>query len=216
MEEKIGLGGSGLILAGGLSTRMGTDKAALAISGKPLLVRLAEGMAEEGLRPIAVSVADEEREAVYRALLQDSPAARHVHYVRDAYPGSGPLAGLHAGLSSLPSGYTFVLACDMPVLSESLLRRMEAEVARRERSGEAGPDVVLAPGQPFHALYHTRVAARIEQVLIAGDFRVMKMLGDLETLEVGIADEETAAFLNLNTPEAFGAYVAQFENGRRA
>lgn len=207
MVEKMEIGG--LILAGGLSTRMGADKAALAIAGKPLLVRLAEAMAQAGCRPIAVSVADEEREAAYRAMLQGSEAASLVHYVRDVYPGNGPLAGLHAGLSNLPSGYAFVMACDMPVLSVPLLRRMEGAAARLERSGAAGPDVVLAPRQPFHALYHTRIAARVEHALKAGDLRVMRLLGELDRLEVDITPEESAAFLNLNTPESFGAYAAE-------
>ncbi|TYP75574.1 molybdenum cofactor guanylyltransferase [Paenibacillus methanolicus] len=210
MNEKSS-GGSGLILAGGLSSRMGTDKAALLIGGKPLLLRLAEGMAREARDPIAISVADERREAAYRDLLRHSPVARQVRYVRDVYPGSGPLAGLHAGLSSLPPGYAFVMACDMPVLSAPLLRRMEAAVAGRERSGAAGPDVVFAPRQPFHALYHTRAAARIERALAAGDLRVMKLLGELDACEIDVSPEEAAVFFNLNTPEAYGAYLAQLD-----
>ncbi|MFC4100505.1 molybdenum cofactor guanylyltransferase [Paenibacillus xanthanilyticus] len=213
MKEKYRFGGSGLILAGGLSSRMGTDKAALLIGDKPLLVRLAEGMAREGCGPIAISVADEKREALYRGLLQDSPVARRVQYVRDVYPGNGPLAGLHAGLSSLPSGYVFVMACDMPVLSVPLLRRMEAAVAARGKRGDAGPDVVTAPRQPFHALYHTRTAPRIERALAAGDLRVMKLLGELDAYEVDISPEETAAFLNLNTPEAYGDYLKRYADG---
>ncbi|MBW7461860.1 NTP transferase domain-containing protein, partial [Paenibacillus sepulcri] len=77
-----------------------------------------------------------------------------ISFAQDSYPDSGPLAGLHASLSGVPEeGYVFVMACDMPVLSIPLFRRL-AELA--VHTGEPGPDIIRTSGQPFHALYHTR------------------------------------------------------------
>ncbi|QYR22004.1 molybdenum cofactor guanylyltransferase [Paenibacillus sp. sptzw28] len=195
----------GIILAGGQSTRMGTDKALLDIGGKPLLRRLAERMLSLGLNSVTVSVSGNEQEKKYRAALGESLAAQ-IRFVQDEYPGCGPLAGLHAGLSGLPAGYAFVMACDMPVLSEPLLRRMLERAALKEVNNK--PDVIRTGGQPFHALYHTRTARMLLERLKWNDLRVMAMLSELETIILELSAEEEAAFINLNTPEMYEKFVS--------
>ncbi|WP_308636772.1 molybdenum cofactor guanylyltransferase [Paenibacillus silvisoli] len=193
----------GIILAGGQSRRMGTDKALLRIGETTLLRRLADQMAALGLSRIVLSVGDGGREAVYREQL--AGLAANVVYVSDRYPDCGPLAGLHAALSALPEpGYGFVMACDMPLLSPSLFRRM-AQTAATSRE----PDVIRTEGQPFHALYHTRIADTLAKRLEQRDLRVMGLLGDLDTILLDCEPEEEAAFVNLNNPELFDQYLRQ-------
>ncbi|MBW7475136.1 molybdenum cofactor guanylyltransferase [Paenibacillus oenotherae] len=207
---------SGIVLAGGQSVRMGTDKALLDINGKPLLQLLVEQLSEL-CEPVIIAVGDGEREQSYRDALGEW--SQRSIFVRDAYPGSGPLAGLHAALSALPEGYAFVTACDMPCLSEPLLRRM---IARTEAAGRtaapspdtsaeigiaAAPDVIMTAEQPFHALYHARIAGKLEGLLQEGEYRVMRMLAQLSTEVIPLDEEEEQAFQNLNTPEAYRQFL---------
>jgi molybdopterin-guanine dinucleotide biosynthesis protein A len=194
----------GIILAGGQSTRMGTDKALLDIGGKPLLGLLIERMLSLGLNSITVSVSGKEREMKYRDSLGESLAGQ-IRFVQDEYPDCGPLAGLHAGLSGLPAGYAFVMACDMPVVSEPLLRRM---LERAAMTGKNKPDVIRTGDQPFHALYHTRAMRLLGERLKRGDLRVMAMLNELESVILEPSAEEEAAFINLNTPEMYDEFVS--------
>lgn len=187
----------GLILAGGQSTRMGTDKALLAINGRPLLYRLVQQLTSL-TQQVTISVGSPQREALYRESL--GGLAEAVSFVTDRYPGCGPLSGLHAGLSAIADGYAFVIACDMPQLSEALLQQLVTHT-------DSGADVIHVAGQPFHALYHARAAAQIQASLEAKDYRLMGLLHNLHAIEVTpIESGQTSVFTNLNTPEDYNEY----------
>ena len=188
----------GLILAGGQSSRMGTDKAMLDIAGQPLLQHIIARMKSLGISAVTVAVTDAAREAKYRDVLGDRGDMESIRYAHDRFVGCGPVAGLHAGLSSmLEEGYVFVLACDMPIVSESLYTRLAAESAVSEA------EVIRAPGQPFHALYHTKAALKLLHQLEQGELRMMRMLDRLHTDLVEPSSSEEEAFRNLNTQEDY-------------
>lgn len=187
----------GLILAGGLNTRMGADKALLLIEGKPLLYRLVQQLTEL-VQHVVVSVGTPQREEFYRKSLEE--LGESVSFVTDHYPKCGPLSGMHAGLSMISEGYVFVMACDMPQLSEGLLAELMTHV-------EKGADVIHASDQPFHALYHASIAIQIEEALENQDYRLMGLLRRLQTIEVSLPEEYgVSVFTNLNTPEDYNKY----------
>lgn len=188
----------GLILAGGQSSRMGTDKALLDIAGQPLLKHIIARMKLLGISMVTVAVADAAREARYREALGECGDLESVRYAHDRFVGCGPVSGLHAGLSSMQEeGYVFVLACDMPSVSETLYTRLAAESAVSEA------EVIRTPEQPFHALYHTKAAPKLLQQLEQGELRMMRMLGQLHTALIEPSAPEEEAFRNLNTREDY-------------
>ncbi|KRE48543.1 molybdenum cofactor guanylyltransferase [Paenibacillus sp. Soil522] len=190
----------GLILAGGQSTRMGTDKALLPINGRPLLYRLASQVAAF-TQTVTIAIGAPQRESLYREALSD--LAAQVSFVTDQFPGCGPLSGLHAGLSAIADGYVFIIACDMPQLSAPLLQQLLSRI-------DSGADVIHAAGQPFHAIYHTRTAAQIQAALEAQDYRLMGLLNRLQTIEIAMKEgSQSTAFTNLNTPEDYNKYTAE-------
>lgn len=241
---------TGVVLAGGQSTRMGRDKALLPIAGKPLVRHLAERMAALGIRRLIVACGTEARGREYGALLQGLAGADEIVTAADAYPGSGPLAGLHAALGAVPErGYAFVMACDMPTVSVGLFARLLQAAegggaqsgAEAEGFGQAGaslrpsigaggpmdgeaagqaastaeqgaiPQVVLTPGQPFHALYHASAVHVLARRLEQGDLRLMSLLGELRTTVIALSEAEEAAFVNLNTPELYERFERRGE-----
>jgi molybdopterin-guanine dinucleotide biosynthesis protein A len=197
----------GLILAGGKSSRMGQDKALLPVNGVPLLRSIVEQMGRVCAK-VGIAAGDESRAELYRNALSGLKQVP-VHFIYDRYPDCGPLAGLHAGLTEVGDGYLFVMACDMPYLSESLLRRMmlRAEEKTSDHGGSAA-DVIHVPGQPFHALYHARAAKVVKKQLEMGEYRFMQLLDALQgtTVETD-SEEELQAFRNLNTPVAYRAFA---------
>lgn len=200
----------GLIIAGGRSSRMGRDKALLSVGGLPLIAVLLERMAPHCGR-IVIAAGDERRAREYRAAIapvleSGAIAERRVAFALDRYAGCGPLAGLHAGLSELKTGWALVMGSDMPNVSASLLARMRSAAA----SAGAAAAVVHAPGQPFHALYRASLAREAAERLERGDRRFMALLDRPDAVAVAPeTDEEREAFVNLNTPEAYEAYVAK-------
>jgi Molybdopterin-guanine dinucleotide biosynthesis protein A len=204
----------GLIIAGGQSSRMGRDKALLPVGGLPLIAVLVARMARHCGR-IIIASGDERRAREYRAAIApvlESGAIdeRRVAFAPDRYAGCGPLAGLHAGLTELQTGWALVMGSDMPHVSASLLDRMRAAA---ESAGTAAA-VVHAPGQPFHALYRAGLAREAAERLERGDRRLLALLDRPDAVIVTPGtDEEREAFVNLNTPEAYEAYLARHREG---
>jgi len=201
---------SGLIMAGGSSSRMGRDKALLPVGGLPLIAVLLERMARH-CGCVIIAAGDERRAREYRAAIAPvlkggAIDERRIAFAVDRYAGCGPLAGLHAGLSELQTGWALVMGIDMPNVSASLLARMRAAAA----SAGGAAEVVHAPGQPFHALYRASLALEIAERLERGDFRVASLLDRPGAVTVEPeTDEEREAFVNLNTPEAYEAYISK-------
>jgi molybdopterin-guanine dinucleotide biosynthesis protein A len=97
----------GYVLAGGNSSRMGSDKALLELAGKALVLH-----AVTKLRRLCAEV----------SVLSNNPALeRYAPLVRDRYEGCGPLAGVEAALRSSKYGWNLILPVDVPFLPTRLL-----------------------------------------------------------------------------------------------
>lgn len=145
---------SGLILAGGRSSRMGRDKAGLILpDGRTLLQRQAEVLREAGATTVLVSI---------RAGRETGLAG--VQLVPDLMADAGPLAGIAAGLRAAPAGLVLVLAVDMPLVQAGHLREL-VELATAERGV-----VPVQAGQcePLAAVYPAILAASAEAALAGG------------------------------------------------
>ena len=107
----------GLVLAGGLSTRFGSDKAAAQVGGLSLLegaVQLLQSCLEEVWVSVRPDQASDALRSRFRCLF-------------DRYPGQGPAAGLEAAHAQAPEHAWLALACDQPGLGGADLRRLIAE-----------------------------------------------------------------------------------------
>lgn len=180
-----------LVLAGGASQRMGTNKALLPVGERETLV----SRVVAGLRPLSDDI----------VLVSNSPqlyADLDVRHASDRFLGAGPLAGLHAGLQAAQHAWSLSIACDMPLVSHRLVRYMvlvttgyQAVVPRVGRSVE-----------PLHALYHRSCLAAIEARLESGERRMIAFYPDVrvryvEAREIALFDREGHTFANANTPE---------------
>ena len=178
-----------LILAGGDSRRMGSDKASLQLGGQTLLQRVAAVL--QPLFPqVVVSV---------RQLRPDIELAQ----VCDVPEAAGPLAGLAAGLACADTPWVFAVACDMPFLTESVI----LQLARRRADFQAVVPVVQGHPQPLAAFYAASCLPAIRANLAGGARHSMRAV--LERLrvcyvpeaELLAADPELLSFFDLDTPQ---------------
>jgi molybdopterin-guanine dinucleotide biosynthesis protein A len=134
----------GLVLAGGASTRMRTDKAALQYHGQPQL-RWAFELASQVCAATFVSVRPDQRDDATRASFPQ---------IVDRQPGIGPIAGISAALLEHPKAAWLVLACDLPFLTERTLQHLIAhrdphKIATAYRSAHDGlPEPLCAIWEP--------------------------------------------------------------------
>jgi FdhD protein len=185
-------GVTGVILAGGGSTRMGSDKALLPYQGGRFIEAIHRRM-EELFEEVIVATGQTGR---YDFL----PCRR----VTDLYPGMGALGGIHAALRASGSEKVFVVACDMPHLAPDLIRHLcslaeEADVVVPE--GEGGLE-------PLHAVYRKGVLPVVEAALRDGQCRVVSFFDRVRVRRVPFAEVERidpcgSAFRNINTPEEY-------------
>ena len=192
----------GFVLVGGLSRRMGCDKALLPLGGVPMALLQARKL--EGVCGRAALVGKE-----------PGPFAGFgFPFVPDGTADRAALHGLLAALEWCPEESAVVLAADVPrippVLLAALLDRLEKTRALAVVPTDAGHP------QPLCAAWSREALPALRAAVAAGDFSLRRAVGAARALV--LSEEETAllpgyragAFRNVNTPEEYR--VAEEEN----
>jgi molybdopterin-guanine dinucleotide biosynthesis protein A len=183
-----------IILSGGKSSRMGTNKALLKINEKTNIERIADTLKLSFNDIILVTNHPEQ----YPFL--------GVKMVSDIYPDKGPLAGVHAGLNSSNHELNFIVACDMPFVSVEL-----AEVlAQKCGDYDAVIPVINGVQHPLFAVFHKRVTDEVAKSIEAGRLRMKHLLDHLNVRYVTEKDLQAYSsidlervFFNMNRPNEY-------------
>ena len=178
------------ILAGGKSTRMGADKALVALDGRTLLARALE---------LARSVTPE-----VRIVGDAGKFAPFAPAVEDVFRDCGPLGGIHAALRASQTELNLILAVDVPFVSLALLQFL---ITRARSSPAAAVTVARSGGgwQPLCAVYRREFGDAAENALREGRCKIDALFGAdtnvIEEEELEVAGFSPRIFRNLNTPE---------------
>ncbi|HYG23500.1 MAG TPA: molybdenum cofactor guanylyltransferase [Verrucomicrobiae bacterium] len=178
-----------LLLTGGLSTRMGTDKALVRVKGEPLWRRQIRILRE--LQPDHLVVSARTKP---RWLPLD------VAFAADTPPSKGPLSGLVAALERLQTSHLLALAIDLPNMTTAYLRELLSIAGERHGVAPTRGDYV----EPLCAIYHRDAFPCAQDSLAAGRFSLQELATILHgkgLMEfVTIIPDEEHLFLNANTP----------------
>jgi molybdopterin-guanine dinucleotide biosynthesis protein A len=194
-------GVTGVILAGGKSSRMGSNKALLPYRG---------GRFIEAIHRQLAGLFDEVLVVTNTPEQYDFLGCR---MVPDIYRDMGALAGLHAGLTNSRTPHIFAVACDMPYLNDSLIRAL---VARRHQG-----DVIIPESndglEPLHALYCRSCLPAMETALNTGKRRLVSFFPEIRATivpgdTIRFVDPALDSFRNINTP----ADYFELRDGERA
>lgn len=176
---------SAVILAGGKSSRIGTNKAFLKIGERTFLEIIIDKLAPL-FRDITISA---KSPSAYRRLA----ASKGVKIITDRHPARGSLVGIYSALKSARTGYIFVAACDMPLVTAGLIKRLINY--RRDY------DVVIprtANGlEPLCAIYSKRCLKHIERLLKANNLKIIDFFPDVKIKQVRVSGRPV---FNINTP----------------
>jgi molybdopterin-guanine dinucleotide biosynthesis protein A len=181
---------TGIILAGGRNRRMGQNKAFLLVEGRRIIDRTSSLFAElfEEIILVTNSPLD------YLDL--------NLRTVTDLRPGCASLGGVYTGLFHASHPHAFVAACDLPFLNQTLIQHL--------CNLRAGFDIVIPRTvdglEPLHAVYSRRCLPFMEELLQAGNLKILDFLPRVKCREVGPAellpfDPRLSSFFNVNTPE---------------
>lgn len=192
---------TGVILAGGQSSRMGSNKALLPFQGGRFIEAIYRQFAE--LFPEVLLVTNNPEQYDFLPC----------RMVADRYPGRGALAGLHSGLYHAANPHIFAAACDMPWLNNALIRRLAAL--------RATADVVIPQGEnglePLHALYGKDCLGPMEGSLAADRRRIVSFfpqvrVQQLHREQVAAIDPAFDSFRNVNTPADYFQLRAEYSS----
>jgi molybdopterin-guanine dinucleotide biosynthesis protein A len=186
----------GVILAGGRSSRYGKNKALEKIGGIPLIERVVTTM-----------------QAIFRHLLLITNTPHEYAYLqlpmhKDLIKGLGPMGGVFTGLEVISEDAGFFVGCDMPCLSEKLIRHM---VEIRNRFDVVVPRV-NGKIEALHALYRRRCAAAIRRKIDQGQYQIIRFFPELRVRyvdedEIRRFDPRLKSFLNVNRPDELRRFM---------
>lgn len=194
---------TGVIQAGGKSTRMGGEpKALVELGGKRIIERAVDVLGSVLSDLLIVTNTPE----LYAFL--------GLPMVPDVFPDHGSLGGIYSGLKAAKGDGAFTVACDMPFLKAEVVRLIVSH------AGEA--DVVIPKVgdqyETLHALYAKACLSHMEAALQAKRFKVIGFFPQVKVLE--IAESEVArladphlCFMNVNTPDELARARSLLEAG---
>lgn len=182
---------TGVIQAGGRSTRMGGEpKALMELGGRRIIERVVAALA---------GVVDD------LLVVTNTPglyAFLGLPMVPDVFPDHGSLGGIYSGLRAAPGEAAFTVACDMPFLRPEVARLV---VERADRADVVIPRVGDQL-ETMHASYRKTCLGPMEDALRAGRLKIVGWFPQVRVLEIDEAEvaryaDPALVFMNVNTPD---------------
>ena len=197
---------SAVLLAGGESRRMGTDKATIVFQGRPLWERQL-GILRE-LRPAKIFVS---------ARVDPLWRPPEIELLLDEPPSRGPLSGLTRALERMETTHLIALAVDMPLITSEQLGALF-------NLAGTGRGVVPAIGErtePLAAIYPRESAPDFATALAGRDFSLQGLVRNLAAANkvqiISVSEQDEHLYSNVNEPDDFkeGRFPTRPKNAGR-
>jgi len=198
---------TGVVLAGGRSTRMGREKALIQIKGKEMLLWVVEGL-KPLVSEIIVVVKDESAQSSYRKIVPPN-----VKIFTDIMELDGPLVGMYTAFLESKSEYAYVHPIDSPVINKHVIQYLFQNAEGNDASIVKWNDGTI---EPMHAVYKVSTSlAGAKSALDHGDSSAKVLASKLENVnyipvdDLRKFDEKLVSLLNVNTPQELDS-IASF------
>lgn len=174
---------TGIILAGGKSTRMGSDKGFLLLNGKPFVQ-----YSIVALKPLVSEI----------LIVSDNPDydVFGLKRINDITKNAGPIAGICSGLEASTTEYNLILSCDIPLITSEILQKLIdnideiSEIIQVESQGKS---------MPLIALYKKQVAKTFNTFLQAGERRLRVAIKNCKSKNIVLEKKHKYSTMNVNT-----------------
>lgn len=176
---------TGIILSGGKSSRMGTDKGFLKFNGKSFVQH-----SIDALKPLVTDIIIISNNKDYDVF--------GLKRIEDDIENAGPLAGIYSGLKHSKTDYNLVLSCDIPLINSTILQKLldamddDSQIIQIESQGKT---------MPLIALYKKQCEPIFLKLLNEGERRLQYAVNQCRVKNVVLNEEETYFTQNINTPE---------------
>ena len=180
------------MVAGGKSSRMGTDKGLLFIHQKPMIQRVMDAV------PTAISA---------KIIIANDNAYQQfgIPVFADIIPDCGPMGGLYTALKNTTTDWILLLSCDIPLITPALIALLLNETAATQA-------VMFSDGGNLHplcALYHRSVLSTVEAFIEAKMYKMKTLCEHISLKIVLLTAAEVTLLQNINTPAEFKQLTQQ-------
>ncbi len=173
-----------VILAGGKSTRMGTDKGLLEINGKAMVKYLIDTISSLEMT-LSISTSDK----TYIKFGQP--------VITDQYSEIGPLGGLHSGLKNSKNNAVLIVSVDAPFLTKDCISKLIQHLNLNT--------IIISSCEesryPLIGIYPTKVLSGLERHIENGGRSVFGFLESQEVIDVQFSNNQKDCFRNINSLE---------------
>lgn len=160
---------TGIILAGGKSSRMGMDKGFCALNGKPMI-------------QYAIDVLDQLCDTIIISSNNADYELFEFPVIPDIIKDIGPMGGIYSGLKHSKTQHNFFISCDMPMVTVELVQHI--------LSSKEGFDAVIPTWnnftEPMCAYYNKNILDNLTELIQKGDYKLQSIIQNLNhrTLEI--------------------------------
>ena len=174
---------TGIILAGGKSTRMGEDKGFLLFENKPFIQ-----YSIDALKPLVskiIIVSDDSDYDVFG-----------LKRVNDITKNAGPVAGICSGLEASSTEYNLILSCDIPLINSEILQKLidaiddTSEIIQVESRGKS---------MPLIALYKKQILSTFKTLLQEDERRLRVAIKSCKSKNIVLEKEHEFTTMNVNS-----------------
>jgi molybdopterin-guanine dinucleotide biosynthesis protein A len=183
---------SAILLAGGKSSRLGTDKAKVKLDGESVMIQTIAEKLSLISDDIVVSTNGRRYEDI----------TVPVRWATDVTPGAGSLMGLYSGLLAVKHDYAIAVACDMPFINIELLKYMMS----LPRDYDALLPRIGDNTEQLHSIYSKSCLPKMEKFLDSGRLKITAFIDEINVKYIPEEiidryDPQHLSFFNVNTAE---------------
>ncbi len=178
---------TGIILAGGKSSRMGSDKGFLKLNKKPFVQ-----YSIEALKPFVSEIMIVSDNSAYDIF--------GLKRITDCIKNAGPVSGIYSGLEASKTDYNLILSCDIPLITSEVLQKLidaiddASEIIQVESEGKS---------MPLIALYKKSAKEKFINFLKQDERRLRVVIKACTYKNVVLNKANQNSTLNVNTKEEF-------------
>ena len=187
---------TGIILAGGKSSRMGTDKGFLLLKNKPFLQ-----YSIDALKPLVSEIIIVSDNSDYDVV--------GLKRVNDITKNAGPVAGICSGVEASSTEYNLILSCDIPLINSEILQKLidniddTYQIIQAESNGKS---------MPLIALYKKDVVATFKAFLKADERRLRIVINGCKSKNIVLEKKHGFSTINVNTQNELKAIEDEYNH----
>lgn len=177
-----------IVLAGGKSKRMGTDKGMLNLNGKPFIKHICDA-----LQPIVGS------NIIIASGNKDYDILGYTR-VDDILDDKGPVGGLYSALNSSKTKLNLILSVDVPMVSSEFLAWL---VAKHDQTFMITQTIVGDKSNPLIAVYDRSMRAVLGEHMAGNQLKLKEVVEDVKHQTIEVPEKWVEQVQNINTQEEY-------------